>query len=121
MTTGQTKVAIVGGDPVVGRTLEALLQGGGYGARFFYDLAEDDLNELLAESQLLVIAPPLGGERRRVLQEVMVGALPVEIAVLELLPADGEKEPVQRVGVLFWPCSAEELKRAVDAALIARK
>jgi hypothetical protein len=121
MTIDQTKVAIVGGDPVVGRTLETLLQGGGYGARFLYKLAEDELSELLADSQLLLIVPPLGGERRRGLQKVMFGPAPVEIAVLELLPANGGGEPVQLGDVLFWPCSAEELKRAVDAALITRK
>jgi len=120
MTTDQTKVVIVGGDPVVGRTLEALLQEG-YGARFLYRLAEDELSELLTDSQLLIIAPPLSGERRRVLQEVMFGSAPVEIAMLELLPANGGEVPAQRGSVLFWPCSAEALKRAVDAALIIRK
>jgi hypothetical protein len=121
MINSQTKVTIVGEDPVVGRTLEALLQGGGYGARFLYKLAEDSLRELLADSQLLIIAPPLGEERRRVLQEVMFGPVPVETAVLELLPANGGKEPAQRGDVLFWPCSAEQLMRAVDVVLIARK
>ena len=121
MTTDLTKVAIVSGDPVVGRALETLLQGGGYGARFLYKLAEDELSELLADSQLLLIAPPLSGERWRALQEVMFGPAQVEIAVLELLPANGGEEPAQRGGVLFWPCSAEELKRAVDEALITRR
>ena len=121
MTTDENKVAIVGGDPVVGRTLESLLQGGGYGARFLFKFAEVELGELLADSQLLLIVPPLGGERWRVLQRVMFGPAPVEIAVLELLPANGGEEPAQRGSVLFWPCSAEELKRAVDAVLITRK
>ena len=120
MTTDQTKVAIVGGDPVVGRTLETLLQGGGYGARFLNKLAEDELSEMLADSQLLLIAPPLSGESWRVLQRVVFGPAPVEIAVLELLAANGGEEPAQRRSVLCWPCSAEELKRAVDAVIISR-
>jgi hypothetical protein len=121
MTSDPTKVAIVAGDPVVGRTLETLLQSGGYGARFLNKLADDEQN-LLADSQVLLIAPPLSGEYSRVLQCVLRSpAVPLEIAVLKLLPANGAEEMMQGEGVMFWPCSTEELKRAIDAVLITNR
>lgn len=118
MTTDRTKVAIVAGDPVAGRALETLLQSGGYGARFLNKLAGEDLGDLLADSEVLLVAPPLSGEYSRVLQDVMSGPTgPVEIAVLKLLPANGAEETVQEEDVLFWPCPTEVLRRAIEAVL----
>jgi hypothetical protein len=120
MTTDQTKVAIVAGDPVAGRALETLLKSGGYGARFFYKVAGEELAGLLADSEVLLIAPPLSGEYSRVLQDVMLDpAVMDEIAVLTLLPANGAEGTVHEEGVLFWPCPTEELRRAIEAVLIA--
>jgi hypothetical protein len=119
MTTHRTKVSIVAGDPVAGRALEVLLQSSGYGARFLYKLVEEELGDLLADSQVLLIALPLRGEYSRVLQDVMLDpAVSDEIAVLTLLPVNGTEETVQEQGVLSWPCSMGELKRAIEAVLI---
>jgi hypothetical protein len=118
MTTVHTKVTILGGDPVVGEALEVLLQAAGYRPRFLPESAIDELpGELLAGSRLLIIAPVFSTKRRMALLETILGpTTPVNIPVLQLLPANGEHHP--RGGrTLLWPCSGEELKRAIDALL----
>jgi hypothetical protein len=122
MTTVHTKVAILGGDPVVGEALEVLLQAAGYRTRFLPESVLDDelLGELLADSQLLLVAPVLSAKRHKALLEMMQGpTTPVNIPVLQLLPANGEQHS-QGVRFVLWPCSGEELKRAIDALLLDR-
>jgi len=72
---------------------------------------------LLADFQLLLIAPPVSDERRAVLRAGMLGPRATEVAMLELVPANGGEQLVQREGVVLWPCSAEELKRAIKSAM----
>jgi hypothetical protein len=121
MSTAYTKVVIIGGDPVVGEALEVLLQAAGYRTRFLPESVIDELGELLADSQLLLVAPVLSAERRKALLGTMLGpTTPVNIPVLELLPANGGQH-LQGDHVLLWPCSTEELRRAVDAALLAEQ
>ena len=111
---------MVGGDPVVGGALEALLESAGYHARFLPESMMDDLGELLADSQLLVVAPDLSAELQQPLLRLVLNPKRLaNVAVLELLAADGEG---QRFGghAVLWPCSVEELRRAIDAALLAQ-
>jgi hypothetical protein len=120
MSTDHTKVAIIGGDPVVGEALEVLLQAAGYRTWFLSESVMDDLGEELADSQLLLVAPLLSAKRRKAILELLLGPMtPVNIPVLELLPANGGHH---RRGehTLLWPCSGEELKQAIDALLLDR-
>jgi len=113
-------VIVVGGDPVMGRSLEAMLQAAGYDACFQPEPLADGLGEVLADSRLLLVAPGLSAESRRALTDVMISPT-TKIPVLELLPADGEEVVgIQGVGVAPWPCSVEELQRRIRAALPAR-
>jgi hypothetical protein len=122
MATDQTKVAIFGDDPVVGRALETLLQDAGYRAWSLSEFVADDLGEQIAEFHLLLIVPPLGEESRRVLQAGMLDPRKsVKIAILELISADGGERLLQRADVLLWPCSQEELKRTIDSTLTAQR
>lgn len=122
MTTVHTKVAIIGGDPVVGEALEVLLQASGYRTRFLPESVMDELlGELLADSQLLLVAPVLSAERRNTLLEMMLGPTkPVNIPVLQLLPANGGQH-LQGEHIVLWPCSGKELKRAIDALLLTQE
>jgi hypothetical protein len=118
MSTAHTKVAIIGGDPVVGEALEVLLQAAGYRTRFLPESAIDELGELLADSQLLLVAPVFSAKRRKALLETMLSpTTPVNIPVLELLPANGGRH-LQGEHIVLWPCSGEELKRTIDALLV---
>jgi hypothetical protein len=116
MATDQTKVIIFGEDPVVCRALETLL-GADYSTRVLSNPAVEELGELLADSQLLLVAPPVSDERRGVLLAGMLGPSATEIAVLELVPTNGGEQLVQSEGVVLWPCSAEELKRAINSTM----
>lgn len=112
------KVAILGGDPVIGGSLETLLRAAGYRARFLREPGGEEIYDLLANFHILLVAPELSAEYRGALREMMVGqATPSKISVLELLPAD-EKRSVRGGRVVPWPCSMEELERAIDAALL---
>jgi hypothetical protein len=121
MTTAPTKVAIIGGDPIVGEALEVLLQAAGYRTRFLPESGVDErLGELLANSHLLLVAPVLSAERRKALLEMMQDpTTPVNVPVLQLLPANGVQH-LQGGRIVLWPCSGEELKQAIDALLIER-
>jgi hypothetical protein len=108
-------VAIIGGDPVVCGSLEALLQAAGYRVRFLR--VGEDLGEMLASFRVLLVAPGLDLEQQEALDEVLSAPATLgNISVLELLPADGGRN-VRRGRVIPWPCSARELERAIDAVL----
>ena len=103
----------------MGRSLEAMLQAAGYDACFQPEPLADGLDEVLADSRLLLVAPGLSAESRRALTDVMSPT--TKIPVLELLPANGgEVVGIQGGGVAPWPCSVEELQRRIRAALMAR-
>jgi hypothetical protein len=112
--TREVTVAIVGGSAVVGQALELLLQGLGYRARYEPAPPAEAPAPPLADTQLVVLAPGLSPSRR----EAALARVPrhgVEgIPVLELT-AD------VRTGAsglyVRWPCRAEALARAIDAAL----
>ncbi len=120
MCPAHTKVAVIGGDPVVGEALEALLQAAGYRTLFLPESTMPELGRLLADCQLLVVAPVLSAQSRTVLLEAMLSPTrPVTIPVLELLPANGGQR-LQGGHSVLWPCTGQELKRAIDALLLDR-
>jgi hypothetical protein len=117
----EKQVTIIGGDPVVGEVLEVLLQAGGYRTRFLPESMMDELpGDLLADSQLLLVAPVLSARRRKALLEMMLSPMmPVNIPVLQLLPANGGQHH-RGEHIVLWPCSGDELKLAIDALLLDR-
>jgi hypothetical protein len=112
------KVAILGGDPIIGGSLEALLQAAGYRARFLSETGVDRIDELLADSQLVIFAPLASPKLERALLERMSRQPGLEIPVLELVPLNGEHSV--REHALPWPCSLEMLKRTIDSVLLTR-
>ena len=118
MPVAHTKVAIFGGDPVIGEALEIMLQAVGYRTRFLPEFVMDELlGELLADSQLLLVAPTLSAEGRKALLEIMLSStMPENFPILELLPAN-RGQHLQGEHIVLWPCSMEELKRAIDELL----
>lgn len=60
-----TTVAILGGNSVVGRSLEVLLQGSGYGTRIIEEPITGKPQELLEGIRLLLVGPAPGTESRQ--------------------------------------------------------
>jgi hypothetical protein len=59
----------------------------------------------------------LSAERRKALLDMMSSqAALAQIPALEML-TEGEEQSVQGGRTVLWPCSREELERAIDAAL----
>jgi hypothetical protein len=118
LVTAPTTIAILGGNSVAGRALEALLQGVGYDTRLFEDPPERSPEQLLEGVRLLLLAPTLSAELRETLLAEMgstpdVANIPVLTLSTSLKEAPGDG-PVR----IPWPCRLEDLTRKIDAALL---
>ena len=111
-------VAVLGGDPVVGRALELMLTGGGYDARFLNGSFIDELAELAEEIRLVILAPGLHSKgRKRFLNGTQRAA--AKIPVLELVSASDRARGDGRQGSVSWPCRVRDLRQEIDTALQA--
>jgi hypothetical protein len=116
------KIAILGGDLLVGRSLTVALQGIGYDAFFLHGAFNGEPSDLLEEVRLVIFAPRISAGRRKIfLSHVRDTPAMAGVRVLELVTAsdasrNGRKE--ERVGVVSWPCTTEELARRIETALL---
>ena len=118
MVTVPTTIAILGGNSVAGRALEALLQGVGYDTRLIEDPPESPPEQLLDRVRLLLLAPTLSTESREALLAAMGGTLAAaNIPVLTL--STTIKEALGDGPVIIpWPCRLEDLTRKIEGALL---
>ena len=111
-------VAILGGSPVVGRSLEVMLKSAGYDARFLNGSFIDKPAELPEEVGLVILTPGLhykGRERfLKVREETPAGT--TKIPVLELVTAS-ERERADQPGYVLWPCQVKDLEREIEVTL----
>jgi DNA-binding response OmpR family regulator len=115
------KIAILGGDLLVSRSLEVALRGAGYDARYLNGTFTDEPAELLEEVRLVIFAPRMGTEHRKAFLSNMRNSATVGLPVLELATVlDEVRAEQERVGFVAWPCSIEELTRRIEAALDQR-
>jgi hypothetical protein len=106
-------VAILGGNPVVGRTLEVILSGSGYDARFLNGSFIEKPAELPEEVGLVILSPGLHPKgRERFLKGRENGP------VLELISAPKEGRADQP-GYVPWPCPVKDLELEIEAVLLA--
>jgi len=118
LVTGPTTIAILGGNSVAGRALEALLQGVGYDTRLIEDPPESTPEQLLEGVRLLLLAPTLSAESRETLLAEMGSTLEAtNIPVLTLSTTIKEALGDGPVSIP-WPCRLEELTRKIEAALL---
>lgn len=114
-----TTVAILGGDPVVGRTLELMLQITGYNARFLNGSFADKPAELPDEVRLVILTPGLNQKgRERFLNSMQDTPAPKKVPVLQLVRAS-EREQTKQAGYVLWPCRAKDLRQEIEAVLLA--
>jgi hypothetical protein len=110
-------VAILGGNPVVGRSLESLLGLAGYDVRFVEDPDPEGLARLLAGVQLVIFPPLSDGESHNaLLSRVQDVPTVAGVPVLELV-RDGDEDGDLRENVVLWPCTLESLDKRMKTAL----
>jgi hypothetical protein len=116
--TVPTTIAILGGNSVAGRALEALLQGVGYDTRLIEDPPERPSEELLEGVRLLLIAPTLSAESRESLLAEMDDTLAA--ANIPVLTLSTTLKEALNDGPVFihWPCRLEDLTKKIEAALL---
>ena len=116
--TVPTTIAILGGNSVSGRALEALLQGVGYDTRLIEDSPERPPEQLLEGVRLLLLAPALSEESRETLLADMGSTLDAaHIPVLTLSTILKEAQGEGSV-LIPWPCRLEDLTKMIEAALL---
>src|SRR5918993_5005473 len=116
--TVPTTIAILGGNSVAGRALEALLQGVGYDTRLVEDPPEKPAEQLLEGVRLLLLAPTLSAETRESLLAEMGSSL--DAANIPVLTLSTSLKEALAGGPAFipWPCRLEDLTRKIEAALL---
>ena len=118
LVTAPAKIAILGGNSVAGRALEALLQGVGYDTRLIEDSPEKPPEQILEGVRLLLLAPTLSAESRETLLEEMGSTL--EAANIPVLTLSTSLKEALAGGPAFipWPCRLEDLTKRIEAVLL---
>jgi len=118
LVTARTTIAILGGNSVAGRALEALLQGVGYDTRLIEDPPERSPEQLLEGVRLLLLAPTLSAESRETLLAEMGSTL--DAANIPVLTLSTSLKEALAGGPAFipWPCRLEDLTKKIEAALL---
>ena len=102
---------------MVGRSLEVLLQGAGYGTRIIEEPTPDYPHDLLEGIRLVLVLPtPSTESRARFLASMKSrsgGAIPV--LTLSMVLNRVLSDPT---GNVPWPCRLEDLKNEIEAALL---
>jgi hypothetical protein len=118
LITASTTIAILGGNSVAGRALEALLQGVGYDIRLIEDSPERPPEQLLEGVRLLLLALTLSTESREALLAEMGSTL--DAANIPVLTLSTSLKEALAGGPAFipWPCRLEDLTKKIEAALL---
>ena len=115
----RTTVAILSGNPLVGRALELLLDSAGYEVRLLEEPEAFEVGDLLEGADVVLLRPGLSNNRREDFLRAMTSRLQTAtIPVLALSP--GPKRALAGVERLVsWPCRIEDLAREIEASLRA--
>ena len=103
---------------MVGRSLEVLLQGAGYGTRIIEEPTPGNPHELLEGIRLVLVVPtPSTESRERFLASIegKSGRAAIPVLTLSMVLNKVLSDPTGRVP---WPCRLEDLKNEIEAALL---
>ncbi len=117
----RTTVAILSGNPLVGRVLELLLKSAGYEVRLLEEPEAFEVADLLAGVDVLLLDRGVSDERRVDFLGAMASKLETAtIPVLALSPGpEGALAAEDRL--VPWPGRVEDLAREIDAVLLATR
>ena len=109
-------VAILGGNPVIGKALESLLRSADYVARFFSEYREEE-TEPLGGAKVALILPALNSKHQESLITLIRNTpSTTNLPVIELITNPSEHGNGQDTRVP-WPCDLEDLRRLIDEKL----
>lgn len=113
---GPATVAILGGNPVIGKALESLLRSADYRARFFSEYPEDEA-EPLGDASVALVLPAVSSRH----QESLIALIrntpsTTNLPVIELITTPNENGN-DRVTRVPWPCGIEDLRCFIDEKL----
>lgn len=111
------EIAVVGGNPVLGRALAQLLQGSGFRVNFDAELALDAQDDLVGRYRLIVLAPGLSPERRAGVLGKIAQFSADELAVIELVTDRGEPRGDVAPNRVPWPSPTERLRKEISAVI----
>ena len=119
--TTRTTVAILSGNPLVGRVLELLLDIAGYEVRLLEEPEAFKAGALLEDVDVVLLSHDLSNNRREDFLRFMASRLETAtIPILALSP--GPKRALAGEDRLVsWPCRIEDLAREIEASLRAAK
>lgn len=112
----QPAVAILSGDHVVGRALEALLQDTRYESRFVNNCSSGELENMLVGVGVVILTGDYEEQGEGFMNSLVSMSTGLGIPVLKLVPGIGGKNE-DLVRMVSWPCPIENLKREIEAAL----
>jgi hypothetical protein len=111
---GPVTIAILGGNPVIGRALESLLASTDYLALFFSEYPEGEAEPLGGAHVALILPAPNGRPQEALKAQIKNTPSTMNLPVIELTttPIDDDQSIL-----VPWPCSIEDLRRAIDETL----
>ena len=112
----QSAVAILDGDQVIGRALEALLQDTNYKSKFLANFSLEEPKEILAGVRVVILSSDCNGREEGLLNNLVSVSTGLGIPVLKLVAVVEEKKE-DLIRLVSWPCPIENLKREIEAAL----
>ncbi len=112
----RTTVAILSGDPMVGRALELLLEGAGYEVRLLEEPDATRVEDLLGDIDVLILDRNLSNGRREDLMGALASTLETATIPVLSLSSGSEGTSAREDRVVPWPCKIEDLAREIEAA-----
>lgn len=109
-------VAILGGNPVIGKALESLLRSADYAARFFSEYPEDDVQPLGGARVALILPALSSGQQEALINLIRDTPSTTNLPMIELITTPNENGNGHATRVP-WPCSIEDLRRSIDEKL----
>ncbi len=112
-------VAVFGGDPVVGRALEALLRTVGYSTKFVAESSVEQMGALEGVRVLLLAPRCSPRSREAVLARIRGAQNASRTSILEIGVSSNSGAQVNQERFVPWPCRTEDLKRRIEAVLLS--
>jgi DNA-binding response OmpR family regulator len=112
----RTTVAILSGDPLVGRALELLLRGADYEVWLLEEPDKSRVEDLLHGVDVVILDRSLSDGRREDFMGGLASTLETATIPVLSLSQGSEGEPTEGDRVVPWPCKIEDLVREIEAA-----